>query len=64
MKPIPGQRFVKGGYLLIRVLYPVLNLFFPGMPLRDVARAMVNAVRFGAPRSVLEVADLRELAAR
>lgn len=64
MKPTPGQRFVKGGYLLIRVLYPVLALFFPGMALRDVARAMINAARLGAPQPVLEVADLRELAAR
>jgi uncharacterized protein YbjT (DUF2867 family) len=64
MKPTPGQRFVKGGYTLIRTIYPVLNLFFPGMALRDVARAMINAVRFGQPKPVLEVADLRELAAR
>ena len=53
-----------GGYFLVRALYPVLNLFFPGMALRDVARAMINAARLGAPKPVLEVADLRELAAR
>jgi uncharacterized protein YbjT (DUF2867 family) len=64
MKPTPGQKRVKGGYYLVRVLYTLLRPFFPGMPLRDVARAMINAVRFGAPRSVLEVADMRELAAR
>jgi hypothetical protein len=29
-----------------------------------VARAMINAVRYGAPKGVLEVPDLRELAAR
>ncbi len=64
MKPTPGQQKVKGGYYLVRVLYPVLNLVFPGMPLRDVARAMINAVRFGAPKGVLEVPDIRQLAAR
>lgn len=63
MAPTPGQKYVKGGYLLIRLLYPVLNLFFPGMPLRDVARAMIQAVRAGAPRPTLEVPDLRQLAA-
>lgn len=63
MKPIPGQERVKGGYYLVRVLYPILNLFFPGMDLADVARAMINAVRHGAPRQVLEVADMRALAA-
>jgi uncharacterized protein YbjT (DUF2867 family) len=64
MKPVEGQRFVHGGYTLIRVLYPILALVFPGMPLRDVARAMINAVRFGAPKPILEVPDIRALAAR
>ncbi len=64
MKPTPGQKYVKGGYYLVRVLYPLATLFFPGMPLCDVARAMINAVRVGAPKQVLEVADMRELAAR
>ena len=64
MKPTPGQQRVKGGYYLIRVLYPLLNLVFPGMTLSDVGRAMINSVQFGAPKGVLEVADIRELAAR
>lgn len=64
MKPTPGQERVKGGYWLVRILYPVLNLVFPGMPLSDVARAMMNAVRYGAAKHVLEVPDMRELAAR
>lgn len=64
MKPTPGQQRVKGGYYLVRVLYPLLSVFFPGMPLRDVARAMLNAVRFGFPKRVLEVADMKDLAAR
>jgi uncharacterized protein YbjT (DUF2867 family) len=64
MKPVEGQRFVHGGYTLIRILYPILALVFPGIPLRDVARAMINAVRFGAPKPILEVPDIRALAAR
>lgn len=64
MKPTPGQERVKGGYLLVKVLYPILNVFFPGMSLKDVAQAMINAVHYGAPKHVLEVADMRELAAR
>jgi uncharacterized protein YbjT (DUF2867 family) len=64
MRPTPGQQKVKGGYYLFRILYPVLNLVFPGMPLSDVGRAMINAARFGAPKGVLEVADMRQLAAR
>jgi uncharacterized protein YbjT (DUF2867 family) len=62
LQPTPGQRYVKGGYPLIRFLYPIMKLIFPGMPLRDVARAMIHAVRSGAPKPVLEVADLRQLA--
>jgi uncharacterized protein YbjT (DUF2867 family) len=63
MKPVPGQKHVKTAYRAALVLYPVAALFFPAMPLRDVARAMINAVRFGAPKQVLEVADIRALAA-
>ncbi|HEX2735467.1 MAG TPA: NAD-dependent epimerase/dehydratase family protein [Polyangiaceae bacterium] len=63
-KPTAGQTRVKGGYLLVRVLYPLLALFFPGMALRDVGRAMINCVRYGAPKGVLEVPDIRALAAR
>jgi hypothetical protein len=55
---------VKGGYYLIQVLYPLFNLIFPGMSLRDVARAMINAALFCAPKQVLEVPDTRQLAAR
>jgi uncharacterized protein YbjT (DUF2867 family) len=64
MRPTRGQKRVKGGYTLITVLYPLMNLFFPGMPLQTLARAMINAVRFGAPKQVLEVADIKALAAR
>jgi hypothetical protein len=64
MKPTPGQKKVKGGYWLVRVLYPLLNVFFPGMALRELALAMINAARFGAPQQVLEVPELRKLASR
>jgi uncharacterized protein YbjT (DUF2867 family) len=64
MKPVPGQKHVKTAFRVALVLYPLAALFFPAMPLRDVARAMINAVRFGAPKQVLEVADIRALAAK
>jgi uncharacterized protein YbjT (DUF2867 family) len=64
MKPTPGQERVKGGYWLVKVLYPVLNLFFPGMALSDVGRAMIKVSQVGAPKHVLEVADIRELFAQ
>ncbi len=64
MKPVPGQKHVKTAYRVALVLYPVASLFFPSMPLRDVARAMIRAARFGAPKPVLEVADIRALATK
>ena len=64
MKPTPGQRNIKTAYRVGLVLYPLLSLLSPGMPLREVGRAMINAVRFGAPKQVLEVPDMRALAAK
>jgi uncharacterized protein YbjT (DUF2867 family) len=64
MKPTPGQKQLKTAYRVALVLYPVASLFFPSMPLRDVGRAMINAVRFGAPKQVLEVPDMKALAAK
>lgn len=64
MKPAPGQKNVKRSYRVGLVLYPVLNLFLPGIPLRDVGVAMINCVLFGAPKTVLEAQDIKEQAQR
>ena len=64
MKPAPGQRNIKRSYKVALVLYPLLSLFFPAIPLRQVGLAMINCVRFGAPKNVLEANDIREQAAR
>ena len=64
MKPTPSQRHIKRSYRAMLVFYPLLNLFFPGLPLSAVARAMINAARFGAPKTVLEAADMKQLATR
>ncbi|HEX3777856.1 MAG TPA: NAD-dependent epimerase/dehydratase family protein, partial [Polyangiaceae bacterium] len=57
-KPTPGQLHIKGTYKVLLVFYPLLNLFFPGLPLSAVGRAMINAVRYGAPKTVLEAKDM------
>jgi uncharacterized protein YbjT (DUF2867 family) len=64
MKPVPGQKHIKRSYRIGLVFYPVLNLFFPGLTLNTVGRAMINAVRYGAPQSVLEAKDIAALAKR
>lgn len=64
MKPVDGQKHIKTSYRVMLVAYPLMNLFFPGMHLRDVGQAMINAVKSGAPKSVLEVKDMRALASK
>ena len=64
MKPAPGQKNIKRTYRALLVLYPLVNLFFPGLPLRQVGLAMINCVRFGAPKGVLEVKDIKAEAER
>ncbi|HTF05029.1 MAG TPA: NAD-dependent epimerase/dehydratase family protein [Bacteroidia bacterium] len=61
MKPVKGQVNVKR---LFRILVPVLAPFFPRttLHLRDVARAMINAVQKGYPKQVVEVSDMKILA--
>jgi uncharacterized protein YbjT (DUF2867 family) len=64
MKPAPGQKNLKRGYQVGLLFYPLLKLFFPAIPLRQVGLAMINCVRFGAPKGVLEARDIKEQAAR
>lgn len=63
MKPTPGQKHVKTLFRVMLVLYPVVALFFEGIPLRDLGRAMIRSVKSGAPKTVLEVPDIKALAA-
>jgi uncharacterized protein YbjT (DUF2867 family) len=63
MKPVKGQRNLKTGYRVGLVFLPVLRLIFPMLTLSEVAHAMLNCVRVGAPKSVLEVSDIKALAA-
>jgi uncharacterized protein YbjT (DUF2867 family) len=62
MKPVKGQRNLKTGYRIGLVLLPVLRIFFPMLTLSEVGRAMLNCVRSGAQKHVLEIADIRALA--
>ena len=64
MKPAPGQKNIKRSYRVALVFYPVLNLFFAGIPLRQVGLAMINCVRLGAPKGVLEARDIKDQAQR
>jgi uncharacterized protein YbjT (DUF2867 family) len=58
MKPVKGQKNLKGSYRLMLPLVPILGLFLPALSLNDVGKAMIRCVQSGAPKSVLEVADI------
>ncbi len=47
MKPVPGQKNVKRSYRILLLLYPLMSLFFPGLTLNQVGRAMIRCVREG-----------------
>jgi uncharacterized protein YbjT (DUF2867 family) len=63
MTPKPGQKHVKALFRVGLVLAPVMKLFFPALTLEQVGRAMIHCVKSGAPKQVLEVADIAALAA-
>lgn len=62
MKPVAGQKHIKRTYRVLLVFYPLMNLFFPGLELERVGRAMIHAVKHGAPKQVLEAKDIGDLA--
>jgi uncharacterized protein YbjT (DUF2867 family) len=61
MKPVNGQKNIKRSYRFMLVFYPVMNLFFPGLTLNQVGRAMIRCAREGAPKQVLEPTDIAAL---
>ncbi len=65
MKPVAGQKQVKASFKPVLWLYPMWKLMMPGlsMTLDEVANAMIRCVVEGAPKQVLEVADMQKLAA-
>lgn len=64
MQPLPGQAHVKTGYAIMGGLVPLLRRVAPrfACTLREVGQAMLHAARQGAPKQVLEVKDIVQLA--
>jgi uncharacterized protein YbjT (DUF2867 family) len=62
MKPAAGQKNLKRLYRVMLPLLPVVGLFLPALTLNDVGKAMIRCVQSGAPKPVLEVADIAALA--
>jgi uncharacterized protein YbjT (DUF2867 family) len=62
---VSKTRWTRIGYALFRPLLPLIEAVAPGAMIttEDLGRAMIRAARQGAPTRVLEVRDLRALAA-
>lgn len=65
MRPTPGQQNIKGYNKVLGGLYPVVRLLFPNQvsTMREVGLAMINSVLFGYPKQILEIKDIKLLAA-
>jgi uncharacterized protein YbjT (DUF2867 family) len=65
MRATKGQKNLKGWYHALAWIYPIGRALVPSKfcTLQEVGRAMINAATAGAPRHVLEVRDIVELAA-
>ena len=62
MKPVKGQRHVRTVYRLFSWLIPLARLLHYGSTLREVGLAMLHTAEHGAPKKVLEVKDINQLA--
>jgi len=62
MKPVKGQKNLKGYNRYARILYPVLSLFLPSCTLQNIGRAMINTAAGGYEKNILEVKDINQLA--
>lgn len=61
MKPFKGQKNVKPIFKPVIFIYPFL---FPkkSLTLKEVGQAMINAVKKGYPKNILEIEDIKKLA--
>lgn len=64
MKATSGQKNVKGYYKFVAWLYPIGRAIYPAgfCTLQEVGRAMINTVRNGYPKQILDVKDIVKLA--
>jgi hypothetical protein len=64
MKATPGQKNVKSYYKYFAWIYPVGRALFPShfCTLQEVALAMINTVKKGYLKQILEVKDIVKLA--
>jgi hypothetical protein len=61
--PTKGLKNTLPYYKYVNWLYPILRPLFPQMmgSLHELGLAMINSVRIGSPKHILEVRDIRQL---
>jgi len=64
MKPVKGQKNFKGYNRYIKLLYPVMSLFFRACSLQQIARAMILVTLNGYDKNILEVKDILDVAGK
>jgi len=64
MKPTKGQQNVKGYYKIMSALSPILQYIFPMLHMKQIGQAMINSVTKGYNKQVLEIKDIKSLAAK
>lgn len=64
MKPSEGQKNFRGYNRYVKMVYPVLSLFFPTCSLEEIGKAMIRAAEAGYEKNILEVKDIKILANR
>ena len=64
MHPTPGLKNVNAYAKYITWLYPIARVIFPNYvsTLAQMGKAMINSVKYGYPKNVLEVKDINSLA--
>lgn len=62
MMPDKAQVHLIGFNKYIKLIYPLLSLFYTGCTLREVCRAMIFTVKFGSPLKTLEAKDIKRIA--
>lgn len=66
IRPTKGQKMLKPFYKVIGVFYPIVYLFYAKgfITMEELGLAMINCVRVGYERQILEVEDIKQLAKR
>lgn len=62
MMPDKTQVHLKGFNKYLKLLYPIFNLFYTGLSMKEIGKAMINGVKIGFPVKTLEATDIKKLA--